>query len=210
MTHVPPVVEESLCSLMLLRRLKLLSPTLTLMYSLIDMMARLNRPEGKGSADRSDFIAWVQRYILDLNPTMFPLAAIDLYAARCGWVHEHGFDSDLHRGGRAKLVCYAWGDADPWELNKLLILGGKSRNMTTVDLDLLVAAAMNGVCRFFSDCSSDSTKSAIVRRRMGMCPAHAVPEGKRHTLLDELSDKSVLGALNDVLAYRQSIRSKTW
>jgi len=55
-------------------------PALILMYSAIDTMAWLNRDEEHEDVTRSDFILWVETFLLP--DSGLSCTAIDLYAAR--------------------------------------------------------------------------------------------------------------------------------
>lgn len=71
---------------------------LAMIYIGLDTMALLACPLGQTSQTRSDFIAWVDRY-LKADPTSeYQYEGIDLYAARCAVLHSYGSVSDLHRG----------------------------------------------------------------------------------------------------------------
>jgi hypothetical protein len=78
---------------------------LSLVFSSIDKMAWLSCT--KVDHDRHDFIAWVEKYFLPGNPNR--LDAVDLYAARCGFLHTGSAESKLYRDGKAKQVFYSTG-----------------------------------------------------------------------------------------------------
>ncbi|MHA6574577.1 hypothetical protein [Pseudomonas yamanorum] len=78
---------------------------LSLVFSSIDKMAWLSC--SKINHDRQDFIAWVEKYFLPGNPNQ--LDAVDLYAARCGFLHTGSAESKLFRDGKAKQIFYSTG-----------------------------------------------------------------------------------------------------
>ncbi len=82
---------------------------LALVFSSIDKMAWL------ASADidhtRGDFIRWVDDYLLPAGSISFD--AIDLYAARCGFLHTGSSESKLFRDGKAKQIFYSVGPRKP-------------------------------------------------------------------------------------------------
>jgi hypothetical protein len=62
-------------------------PALVLIYSGIDMLAALGRPQSNPNVTRKDFINWCEHYLV---PAGFnQCTPIDLYAARCGVVHTY-------------------------------------------------------------------------------------------------------------------------
>ena len=65
-------------------------PALVLIYSGIDIMALLARPEAKPNVTREDFIAWCERYLTAAG--FQECSAIELYATRCGIVHTYSPD----------------------------------------------------------------------------------------------------------------------
>ena len=72
---------------------KLSAQALILIFSTIDFLSSLDRPAGKPEAQRSDFIAWIDRYM--------PCGGgRGLYAARCTIVHCA--PSRLEREGTVK------------------------------------------------------------------------------------------------------------
>jgi hypothetical protein len=85
---------------------------LTLLYSAIDVLAAT---DGHGKTQKT-FVAWVDKYMLPNTNLRF--SALDLYAARCGIVHNFSAESDLSRAGKAKKLVYAWGTASADSLQR--------------------------------------------------------------------------------------------
>lgn len=90
---------------------ELQTPFLVLLYSLVDAMASLCRPVGHKQVQAQDFENWLATYVLP-NVSL-PCTAGELYAARCGLLHAHAAESKRSRTGRARMLVYAWGTADP-------------------------------------------------------------------------------------------------
>ncbi|CAI3808146.1 hypothetical protein [Pseudomonas putida] len=82
---------------------------LSLMYSSIDKMAWLS----SASIDhgRKEFMAWVDDYFLPGFAS--PLAAVDIYAARCGFLHAGTAESKLYRDSKAKQIINPTGPRRP-------------------------------------------------------------------------------------------------
>jgi hypothetical protein len=88
---------------------KLDQPALALIYSTIDAAASLDRDPTHKDVERSDFLRWVDTYLLPSSG--LACTSMDLYAARCGLLHAFAAFSALTRSGRARTIAYAWGKA---------------------------------------------------------------------------------------------------
>ncbi|PTR27884.1 hypothetical protein [Pseudomonas sp. GV085] len=82
---------------------------LALVFSSIDKMAWLS--SANIDHTRSDFTRWVDDYLLSAGS--ISLDAIDLYAARCGFLHTGSSESKLFRDGKAKQIFYSVGPRRP-------------------------------------------------------------------------------------------------
>ncbi|WP_059395512.1 hypothetical protein [Pseudomonas putida] len=82
---------------------------LSLMYSSIDKMAWISSTNIDHG--RKEFMAWVDSYFLPGFAT--PLAAVDIYAARCGFLHAGTAESKLYRDSKAKLIINPTGPRRP-------------------------------------------------------------------------------------------------
>jgi len=60
-------------------------------------MSYLSMPTDKPKHNRSDFIAWVDRYLRADPSQPYQYRGIDVYAARCGLLHAFTAEADLHR-----------------------------------------------------------------------------------------------------------------
>src|SRR2546423_14465589 len=61
-------------------------PALILIYSGIDAMAWLNRPETQSDSSRADFVLWAEVYLE--KGGCFNVSGDELYAARCALFHS--------------------------------------------------------------------------------------------------------------------------
>jgi hypothetical protein len=82
---------------------------LALVFSSIDKMAWLT--SANTDTTRTDFMRWVDDYLLPVGS--ISLNAIDLYAARCGFLHTGSSESKLFRDGKAKQIFYSVGPRRP-------------------------------------------------------------------------------------------------
>ena len=105
-TNEPPsfvseTVEEKFAQLLVIAekcvRERATTPALILIFSAIDVAGWLSAVSPSASP-RSRFTGWVARYLLPFSN--LDCSAIELFAARCGIVHNFSSESDLSRGCR--------------------------------------------------------------------------------------------------------------
>ncbi len=137
-------------------------PALILIFTGIDFMASLNRPESEPDVRRQDFLDWAEKYVLS-NGT-FSCSALDLYAARCALVHTYTPISKLSRQKKAKEILYSWGKADGKGAQDFLDQVGMTTNVV-VHIDDLIVAFRTGVEQFLRDMARYARKGALARRR---------------------------------------------
>jgi hypothetical protein len=128
-------------------------PCLTLLYSGIDIVASLEAKPGEST--QSAFVSWVDRYLL--KGQCFSCTALDVYAARCGIVHTFTPESRLRQSGKARVIAYAWGNADATALEKSGKLLGD--DFSAVHVNDLVRAFRDGIQRQLDEvCKSQERK----------------------------------------------------
>lgn len=136
-------------------------PALILIYSMIDIVAWLNRPAAKEQSDRRDFIAWLNEFML---PAVgLAVTAEDLYAARCAIVHSHSFESSMSRGGRARKLFYTYGRADPGLLE--YVVSHQPATEVGVKIETLLEAFDQAFAKFKEALDSDQVRSKLVNER---------------------------------------------
>ena len=69
---------------------------LAMVYVEIDTMALLSCPVGQKEQIRTDFIAWVDRFLKADAASKYQYEGIDVYAARCAVLHSYGSAAALH------------------------------------------------------------------------------------------------------------------
>ncbi len=154
-------IDDLLRSIDLCFRNQFLLPGLALLYSTIDIMAWLSRPQSQTDVQRNDFVTWVNKYLLhkaNLNCT-----AIDLYAARCSIIHSYSAESKLSRDGLARRICYTFGDKDPKRLQDNLDSVGY--DAVVIHIDTLFNALRKSIDDFKRDLASDQELAATVFSR---------------------------------------------
>jgi len=100
-------INELLNGILLVHGEDLSIPALILLYVGIDFVASLDRRDPYKDVTRADFMAWVDRYLLPKSD--FKCSSIDLYSARCGWVHTYTSKSRFVKTGEAKEIFYVFG-----------------------------------------------------------------------------------------------------
>jgi hypothetical protein len=131
---------------------ELITPSLMLTYATIDIMAWLGRDESHPDVQGSDFVEWVENYLLP--DSQLSCTATDLYAARCSLLHSYSAESRLGRGGAASELFYVWGIGDEQELQTAIDLVG-TRDARVVRVESLVTALRHGIERFIADVRHD-------------------------------------------------------
>lgn len=122
-------------------------PALILIYSTIDIMAWLNRDEDHDDVMRSDFLSWVDCFLMP--DSGLSCTSTDLYAARCSLLHSYTAESKLSREGKASQIFYVWGAAQDQDLQEI-IDRVNTRNAKAVHVDKLLAALKLGIGRFLA------------------------------------------------------------
>lgn len=141
---------------------RLILPGLILLYSAIDIMASLDRPENKPDVTRDDFITWVDEFVLTGKP--FSCEGIDLYAARCGLLHSYLPESKLTREGKARIISYSWGTAKAEDLQATINSLGRSE--VAVHVNDLFEALRSGFERFKDALRGDPERAGKVYGRV--------------------------------------------
>lgn len=134
-------------------------PALILVYSAIDFLAWLARPEAKQDVDRKQFTAWADRYVI--APGFSQCSSSDLYSARCAHVHGNNFESSMTRKGDARAVMYAWGVADPAALLSATDRIAKPK-VRVVHIETLVDAVKRGAEAFLRDAHADPDRWSLI------------------------------------------------
>lgn len=138
-------------------------PALILIYSVIDIVAALERQGNKST--RNDFLRWVARYLVPGGD--LPCTPKELYGARCGVIHTLSGESDFSRTGEARRVAYAYGVAPPDALHEALAEAGHDDVVIHVDTLLALVRARTG--RYFSELKADRARAAVASRNARKC-----------------------------------------
>ena len=91
-------------------------PGFLLLYTSIDILASLTRPEHTEATSGHLFKDWVNAYMLPKSS--LPCTADDLWGARCGLLHTLTAESDMSRSKRAKMLSYIGDDLEAERMQK--------------------------------------------------------------------------------------------
>jgi hypothetical protein len=138
-------------------------PTLVLLYSAIDVTAWLSNDDPTAKVGKR-FMAWVDQYLLKAK-TLHCTSA-DLYAARCGLVHKLAPDSDMSDQGKARQVCYAWGNRNADDLQALTAHEGMTDRFVCVQIEDLYMAWQLGVELLVKEMDRDNVREARILARV--------------------------------------------
>lgn len=155
---------EQLCkAIELCIKEKLISPSLILLYSAIDITAWIAMDE---PSTKERFIGWVETYLLPMKKIR--CTAMELYAARCGLVHRFSADANLiERGeGNIRRIMYAWGNSNVSSLQEMIELG-KLLEYVPVKVEELFEAYCLGLRALQEDLSKDPIKASKVYDKAG-------------------------------------------
>jgi len=142
---------------------QLLMPCLVLFYAGIDVAASLEPSVAKGVGER--FEKWVDRYML--NGRSLPCTAKELYAARCGVVHTFTPDSSISKAGTARVVGYAYGNAELKKLDEATAFSGRQGLQANVHLGDLIEAFHAGYETYLKEALADSARWREVMENAG-------------------------------------------
>lgn len=135
---------------------------LILVFSGIDSMAFLGAPASQNEVKREDFVAWSERYIRFEGEHQ--LTGLDLYGARCGFLHTYGAVSRLSREGHCRNVVYGYRQ-DRQRCAPVIFRPEVDPTMVIVSIEALADAFLRGVDRSLVDLFAEKGRAAVAERR---------------------------------------------
>jgi len=135
---------DSVAGIKLCSEEKLINSALVLLYCGIDTASSLDLTYDKQSVHLR-YTKWCDTYIFKRTP--FDFTSIELYAARCGVIHETSVESTLSAQGKARRIIYAWGDSKVDTLREMSKLA-QMKGYVAVQFEDLVGAYENGLNGF--------------------------------------------------------------
>jgi hypothetical protein len=131
---------------------------LAMVYVGIDTMALLACPVGQVKQGRSDFIAWVNRYLKADANSAYQYDGVAVYAARCGLLHAYGSESDFHRGQNPPPL-FGYTDNGPHRADS-------AEPMVLISIAVLIRDFSAAVLHFIQEMLSDPDLKARVDSRI--------------------------------------------
>jgi hypothetical protein len=138
-------------------------PTLVLLYSAIDATAWLSNDDPTAKVGKR-FMGWVDLYLLKAKP--LHCTAADLYGGRCGVVHTLTPDSDMSDQGKARRICYVWGNRSADALQALTVCAGLADQFVCVKIDDLFEAWQRGVDLLMQEMDCDPDRASRIHARV--------------------------------------------
>ncbi len=145
-------------------------PTLTLIYTLIDILAWLDlEPSNRNNmAGGHEFQRWIKVYMLR-SETRLKCMPLDLWGARCAFLHTGTTKSDSLKKG-ARRILYATGDYEKFPLQTLVDQGRFPGYESAIVVHLekeLIFELIKGIYTFFAS-QFHGTKAAGIRYKIKM------------------------------------------
>lgn len=157
---------------------KLITPSLILLYSGIDILGWLEYGESLNSSQ--SFRNWTESYMLPLSGSS--CNSTDLYGARCGLIHKFSPNSRLSKKKKARKLLYAWGTSEIHALNEMIDLANMN-DYVAVKIEILIEAFKTGIESFIVDLGKKPEKAQSVYGRVDKFFT-SMSEEEKNTLLN--------------------------
>ena len=130
-------------------------PALVMLYTAVDILGSLLRPESEPDTNGEYFKKWVEDYMIALSQVAF--TSEELWAARCGLLHTHTASSRLSRQRKVRQLHYfrAKGASLPPAMQHAMS-EASAHGKQFVDVDALCALFANAAQRFLVAFQSDA------------------------------------------------------
>ena len=148
-------VNEFTISMKLLLDAGYTLPALIMLYTTIDILGALLRPESEPDTKGEYFKNWVEGYMIGNSQVAF--TSEELWSARCGLLHTHTASSRLSRQGKARQLHYyrtSGGSLPP--VAKHVLQSALAQGRLFVDVDALYGDFDEGTRRFLAAIQCDS------------------------------------------------------
>jgi hypothetical protein len=129
---------------------------LVLIYSGIDAIASLEKPEGPGKV-QEHFVDWVETY-MEFKDGL--VTGVELFAARCGMLHAYSPISDLSKKGKARLIGYTVGGGPD------VLESQDVKDLVLLSVEGLAFAFFRGIVNYLEVLKTDSEKRFAITPRL--------------------------------------------
>ena len=132
-----------------------------LLLAAIDIFAGLTRPREQENTTGDQFITWCDKHI-SLKGRNYELTSLDLWGARCGFLHGYTPISRIFNEGRAKMLAYV-DDAE-----EDVMCDDPTSNLVIVSLNSLYKSLCTGLLGVLAEVRANPDLAAIVNERLEM------------------------------------------
>lgn len=153
---------------------RFITPALVLIYSGIDTLAWLDRRHDQPDVTGSDFIRWIDTYMLPDD--RIHCTSADLYGARCGLVHSFSPLSSRSRSGLAREIYYSWGTARKQDLELSIDSEFGKDQKVAMHVDFLIEAFRDAIQAFYVALEGNPEWQSVVMDRAGKWFIHMPTE----------------------------------
>ena len=150
---------------LLLFEKKLTVPGLMLLFCNIDIYAGWSRPAEKPDVTRSDFISWVESYLLP--GSSLECSGRELYGARCGLLHALSNESSLSRNDGVRELIFVNNAENLPAIKYMIRDAGRELELKVVVVQQLWEAFHRGTREFLEKLENDPVKAKLFEARGG-------------------------------------------
>ena len=159
------LLKDSVRGIRLCFEAKLMNSALVLLYCGIDTASSLDLTFDNSSVQQR-YTRWCVTYMLKRVP--LDCTSLELYAARCGVIHETSVESTLSVKGKVRRLLYAWGDSKVdtlREMNKL----AQMNDYVAVQFEDLMQAYESGLADFIESLRSSEERAGFALKKAEKC-----------------------------------------
>lgn len=138
---------------------KCIAAAVILTYSGIDAMAYLSMPAGQVDVNRSDFIAWCNKFIQ--LPGNEQIDGVEYYGARFSILHTYGVESRLSREKKCRKIGYMDHGVPPIRFDAT-----EDPDFLLLSVKAFTDAFLNGVDRFLINAFADTERASLIESRL--------------------------------------------
>jgi hypothetical protein len=132
-----------------------------LLLAAIDTASGIRRPAEQEETTGANFIEWSDKYIC-LSSRSYKLKGIDLWGARCGFLHGYTPISRQVRLGKAKMLAYV--DT----ANECIMSSNDVKHLAIVSLSALYQSYCNALLANMKEINACQTTATLVNSRLEM------------------------------------------
>jgi hypothetical protein len=132
-------------------------------YAYIDALAFLGLPADKTRNTRSDYIAWVDKYLVAHQNQIYKYRGRDVYGARCAILHKFSSSAEFHDTNEDTLV-FGYHDGGMHCYDRTI-----NASLVMIGIPSLTDDFIRGVCLFLEDIKvriSDSAERQLMQNRL--------------------------------------------